>query len=129
LYKVKFILICHLPQRQDLWELESIMARITVEDCLAKVDNRFALIHLAAKRVRDLRKGGEPLVVCKNKDVVTALREIAEGKVFEEKEQKSLPWIGTEPFPLPAQLPEHAQETPSDQKEEAPESPTEVSES
>jgi len=56
------------------------MARITVEDCLT-AEGRFALIHLAAKRVRQLRKGAEPLVVCKNKDIVTALREIASGKV------------------------------------------------
>lgn len=58
------------------------MARITVEDCLRKVDNRFRLIHLAAKRVRQLRKGAEPLYVCKNKDIVVSLREIAAGKVF-----------------------------------------------
>ena len=59
------------------------MARITVEDCLKNVDNRFALIHLAAKRVRQLRKGAEPLVVCKNKDIVVALREIAANKIFQ----------------------------------------------
>lgn len=58
------------------------MARITVEDCLNQVDNRFELIHLAAKRVRHLRKGAEPLVVCKNKDIVLSLREIAAGKVI-----------------------------------------------
>ncbi len=58
------------------------MARITVEDCLKQVNNRFALIHLAAKRVRQLRKGAEPLVATKNKDVVVALREIAAGKIF-----------------------------------------------
>lgn len=58
------------------------MARITVEDCLKNVDNRFALIHLAAKRVRDLRKGSEATIVCKNEDIVVALREIAAGKVF-----------------------------------------------
>lgn len=57
------------------------MARITVEDCLKRVDNRFAIIHMAAKRVRQLRKGEEPKVVCKNKDIVTALREIAAGIV------------------------------------------------
>ena len=62
------------------------MARITVEDCLKKIDNRFGLIHLAAKRVRQLRKGAEPLVVCKNKDVVVALREIAAGQVFRLEE-------------------------------------------
>ena len=58
------------------------MARITVEDCLKNIDDRFILIHLAAKRVRQLRKGAEPLVVCRNKDIVTALREIANGKVI-----------------------------------------------
>jgi DNA-directed RNA polymerase subunit omega len=58
------------------------MARITVEDCLQKVNNRFALIHMAAKRVRQLRKGVESTVVTKNRDVVTALREIAAGTVF-----------------------------------------------
>ena len=57
------------------------MARITVEDCLREVNNRFALIHLAAKRVRQLRKGAEPSIVSKNKDVVIALREIAAGSV------------------------------------------------
>ncbi|HIJ36894.1 MAG TPA: DNA-directed RNA polymerase subunit omega [Deltaproteobacteria bacterium] len=67
------------------------MARITVEDCLEKVDNRFGLIHLAAKRVRQLRNGAEPLVVCKNKDIVVALREIAAGEVRQWKESDALP--------------------------------------
>ena len=57
------------------------MARITVEDCLQKVNNRFALIHMAAKRVRQLRKGVDPTVITKNRDVVTSLREIAAGTV------------------------------------------------
>ena len=57
------------------------MARITVEDCLQKVNNRFALIHMAAKRVRQLRKGADPLIVSKNRDVVISLREIAAGSV------------------------------------------------
>ncbi len=58
------------------------MARVTVEDCLKTVKNRFELIHLAAKRVRQLRSGAEPLIVCKNKDVVVSLREIAAGKIY-----------------------------------------------
>ncbi|EFK07461.1 DNA-directed RNA polymerase, omega subunit [delta proteobacterium NaphS2] len=68
------------------------MARITVEDCLDRVDNRFGLIHVAANRVRQLRKGAEPLVVCKNRDTVVALREIAAGKVFPKEidEKKAL---------------------------------------
>lgn len=57
------------------------MARVTVEDCLEKVGNRFALTILAAERARQLAKGARPLVRCDNKPAVTALREIAEGKV------------------------------------------------
>jgi DNA-directed RNA polymerase subunit omega len=57
------------------------MARVTVEDCLEKVGNRFALVILAAERARQLAKGGRPLVRCDNKPAVTALREIADGKV------------------------------------------------
>ncbi len=57
------------------------MARVTVEDCLEKVPNRFLLVHLTVDRVKQLRKGAEPLVRCKNKEIVQALREIAAGKV------------------------------------------------
>ena len=64
------------------------MARITVEDCLEKVNNRFALIHMAAKRVRQLRKGTEPSIVSKNRDVVVSLREIAAGNVGKAEEME-----------------------------------------
>jgi DNA-directed RNA polymerase omega subunit len=57
------------------------VARVTVEDCLEKVPNRFALTILAAERARALAKGGMALVECDNKPAVTALREIAEAKV------------------------------------------------
>ena len=57
------------------------MARITIEDCLEKVENRYELVHLTAKRVKQLRDGADHLVKSKNKSVVTALREIAAGKV------------------------------------------------
>jgi DNA-directed RNA polymerase subunit omega len=57
------------------------LARVTVEDCLEKVTNRFALTILAAERSRQLSKGGKPLVSCDNKPAVTALREIADDKV------------------------------------------------
>lgn len=58
------------------------MARITVEDCLEKVPNRFELIHLAAKRVKQMAKGSKPLVShIHNKPAVLALREIASGMV------------------------------------------------
>jgi len=59
------------------------MARITVEDCLQEVgdDNRFNLIHLAVKRVKQHRQGEPYLVEAKNKEVVMTLREIAAGEV------------------------------------------------
>jgi DNA-directed RNA polymerase subunit omega len=57
------------------------MARITVEDCLDKVSSRFELVLIAATRTRQLLKGAKPLVVSDNRDIVTALREIAAGKV------------------------------------------------
>jgi len=57
------------------------MARITVEDCLNQVNNRFVLIHMASKRVRQLRKGAEPTVSVKNRDIVISLREIAAGNI------------------------------------------------
>ncbi|MDO8493957.1 MAG: DNA-directed RNA polymerase subunit omega [Deltaproteobacteria bacterium] len=57
------------------------MARVTVEDCLEEVENRFALVHAAAKRTKQIFKGSNPLVDCKNREVVTALREIAAGKI------------------------------------------------
>ena len=59
------------------------MARITVEDCLTKQTNRFALIHLASKRTKQLLQGATVVLgeECDNKAVVTSLREIAEGKV------------------------------------------------
>lgn len=57
------------------------MARVTVEDCLDFVDNRFSLVHLASQRTKQLYKGSRPLIPCKNRESVTSLREIAEGKV------------------------------------------------
>lgn len=57
------------------------MARVTVEDSLKNVENRFALVHAAAKRAKMLYKGSQPLVQCKNREIVTALREIADNKI------------------------------------------------
>ena len=58
------------------------MARVTVEDCLEKVPNRFALVVLATKRTRQLMDGARPLMEQgKNKPAVLALREIADGGV------------------------------------------------
>lgn len=64
------------------------MARITVEDCLKKVPSRFTLVHLASQRARNIIKGARHLVESENKAVVTSLREIAAGKVFEDTEKK-----------------------------------------
>ncbi len=57
------------------------MARITVEDSLKVVPSRFSLVHVASQRSRNLLKGVKPLIESNNRAVVTALREIAEGKV------------------------------------------------
>jgi DNA-directed RNA polymerase subunit omega len=58
------------------------VARITIEDCLKRVKNRFLLVNMAAKRVRQIREGSEYLVSSpKNEDIVVSLREIAAGKI------------------------------------------------
>ncbi len=62
------------------------MARITIEDCLENVDNRFELVLLATKRARQLLAGADPLVEWgDDKATVVALREIAAGKVDIDK--------------------------------------------
>ncbi|MDY7001364.1 MAG: DNA-directed RNA polymerase subunit omega [Thermodesulfobacteriota bacterium] len=58
------------------------MARITVEDCLKQVNNRFLIVQMAIKRVKQYREGYEELIPCKNKEVVSSLREIAAQKVM-----------------------------------------------
>ena len=58
------------------------MARVTVEDCLEHEENRFALVLLASKRTRQIMKGAPALVHSKNRAAVTALREIADQKVY-----------------------------------------------
>ena len=64
------------------------MARITVEDCLTKVPNRFLLVNMVAKRVRQIREGSEYLVSSpKNEDIVISLREIAAGKIALKPEE------------------------------------------
>ena len=67
------------------------MARVTVEDCLLRVPNRYSLVHVVAKRVRQMREGAEYLVHSpKNEDIVIALREIAAGRVRIEEESEDL---------------------------------------
>ena len=57
------------------------MARITVEDCLEKIPNRFQLALASVKRAKMLLRGARPLVESNNKEIVTSLREIAAGEV------------------------------------------------
>jgi DNA-directed RNA polymerase subunit omega len=59
------------------------MARITVEDCLKEVPNRFLLVMVASKRTKQLFKGAQPLIENKagNRKVVLALREVAAGRI------------------------------------------------
>jgi DNA-directed RNA polymerase subunit omega len=96
------------------------MARITVEDCLENVPNRFSLVLLAAERTKQILKG-EPVLIedyRDNKEVVTALREIAAGKVlpdlsdFDENAN-----IDTHAGPLAGVVPEAADELPPEADE------------
>ncbi len=69
------------------------MARVTVEDCLDNVDNRFQLVLVATKRARQIANGKEPMVAWENdKPTVVALREIADGHItrtiLDEKEER-----------------------------------------
>ena len=68
----------------------SFVARITIEDCLKRVTNRFLLVNMVAKRVRQIREGSDYLVSSpKNEDIVVALREVAAGKIIKvESEEK-----------------------------------------
>jgi DNA-directed RNA polymerase subunit omega len=67
------------------------MARVTIEDCLEQVPTRFGLVHLTAKRVRQIYHGAPVLVKGDNKEIVMALREIAAAKVVPTHPLKSLP--------------------------------------
>ena len=70
------------------------MARVTVEDCLVRIPNRFSLVHIAAKRVRQMREGAQYLVYSpKNEDVVVSLREIAAGKTRVREEEAEAPEV------------------------------------
>lgn len=65
------------------------MARITIEDCLKRVSNRFLLVNMVAKRVRQIREGSEYLVSSpKNEDIVVSMREIAAGKITLKPDDK-----------------------------------------
>ena len=104
------------------------MARVTIEDCLEKVNNRFLLVHLGARRVIQLRKGAPLLVDApKNKEVVLALREIAAGEInFEnivkiDKEEVVVQALEDSPEAAEADTPteETAEETAPPEKDES----------
>jgi DNA-directed RNA polymerase subunit omega len=64
------------------------MARVTVEDCMESINNRFVLVEMCNKRSRQLLKGVKTLVDTDNREVVNSLREIAQKKVFLDSETK-----------------------------------------
>ncbi|MBP9838011.1 MAG: DNA-directed RNA polymerase subunit omega [Proteobacteria bacterium] len=65
------------------------MARVTVEDCLEKENNRFSLVRLASRRAKQLLAGHQPVTDTKgNRAVVSALREIADGRIKFKKAEK-----------------------------------------
>ncbi len=67
------------------------MARVTVEDCLEHIENRFALVMLATERARELRRRSSRIFPSSNKEAVHALREIAAGFVlFDERSKEKL---------------------------------------
>ncbi len=74
------------------------MARVTVEDCLERVENRFALVMLATQRARELRRGAPRIFPSGNKEPVHALREIAAGFVkFDDRSKRKLARVLTAP--------------------------------
>ena len=91
------------------------MARITVEDCLSQVNNRFTLIHMAAKRVRQLRKGAEPTITSKNKDIVVSLREIAAGTVRKGEKTQEPSVLAPQLVPVEAVLDGVDESVPADE--------------
>ncbi len=104
------------------------MARITVEDCLEKVENRFQLVLIATKRARQLASGAEPLVARDNdKNTVIALREIAEGlvtaEILDEDDTPivSDPFAGVNPYPDDVDLEQSEDLEDGDIQEDAPE--------
>ncbi len=86
------------------------MARVTVEDCIEKIPNRFDLVLVAARRTRLISRGSEPLVPLENdKPAVIALREIAEGLVdrtiLDNEQRKQPPMSLTAGIPAPGSVP------------------------
>lgn len=76
------------------------MARITVEDCQERVNNRFLLVQMAIKRVHQYRDGYGALIDSRNKEAVTALREIAAGKIRPDDDSLYTPLPANAPAPI-----------------------------
>lgn len=72
------------------------MARISIEDCLDTMENRFALVKVAVDRTRSLMEGAPPLLKSRNKEGVTALREIAEGLIISKNVKPAAPVASTQ---------------------------------
>ena len=110
------------------------MARVTVEDCLDKIPNRFDLVVLASRRARDITLGRAPFVETENdKPTVIALREIAEGKIdldyLNVQEASPVDMLGKpEPDPVPTDTDEKLAALPIEDAEEDAESENELSE-
>jgi len=66
------------------------MARITIDDCLQKIPNRFELVAIAAKRAKQLFRGAKPLLQTENRGIVTTQREIAGGTVRQAQNNAQL---------------------------------------
>lgn len=98
------------------------MARITVEDCLKRIPNRFMLVNMVAKRVRQMREGSEYLVSSpKNEDVVIALREVAAGRItVKSTEPADGPAAAADPVPA-AEPQSEAEEPQAEPADTAPE--------
>ncbi|MDH3560217.1 MAG: DNA-directed RNA polymerase subunit omega [Gammaproteobacteria bacterium] len=95
------------------------MARVTVEDCLDNVDNRFQLVLVATKRARQLANGVEPFVAWENdKPTIVALREIAEGKIGPSiLDEPVTPALFEEDEPVVAEAAAEAADTPAEDSE------------
>ena len=107
------------------------MARVTVEDCLENVDNRFELVMVSSKRSREIQTGGKDALVSVDNDkpTVLALREIAEGLVdasilVAKPPSVELEEIATEPADETSAEAAASEEQPTEQQEESKEPPT-----
>ena len=105
------------------------MARITIEDCMEQVPNRFELVRMASIRAKQLKKGARPLLEQENKEVVTSLREIAAGLVqpgdAEVPPAPEYDAAGFEPAPAAeAAAPVEAEAAPPDETAAADEEPS-----